>query len=131
MRLSAYENCYKYVYFWYWTLFEWYYGSKIFTYKKGVLFCGSPGTSLPNYLLSIIPSEKWVDGWCVSHGKDQNSGVISLGNKSSRDECKDTCLRENPGGTACEYNKDNGYCSGHTEHVSAGHDGHGHLCMVL
>ena len=39
LRLSAYEKwSFKYQ-----TFFEWYQGSKIFTSKKGVLFCGSPG----------------------------------------------------------------------------------------
>ena len=41
MRLSAYENWYKYVYFQYWNFF--YLGSKIFTSKKRVLFGVLPG----------------------------------------------------------------------------------------
>merc|ERR1719206_31238 len=77
----------------------------------------------------MLASEGWELGWCLdSSGNDQNSGTVSLGLKSSMDQCLYDC-KKTAGATGCEYSRN--YCSVHTQDVASGSGHSSHQCYVL
>ena len=89
--------------------------------KGGLVFLG--------YFIIYLGGDSWELGWCLdSSGNDQNSGTVSLGPKSSTDQCLYDC-KKTAGATGCEYSRN--HCSVHTQDVASGNGQSSHHCYVL
>ena len=76
-----------------------------------------------------LEGSSWELGWCLdSSGKDQNSGTVDLGPKSSMDQCLHDC-KKTAGATGCEYTTNN--CQVHTQDVAFGSGQSAYQCYVL
>ena len=75
----------------------------------------------------------WYKGWCTDgYGADQKSGQISLGKKTSTEECLTECSK-NDKATGCEFLPQSN-CWVHTKDVDRGawdRDDSNYFCFVF
>merc|ERR1719317_644192 len=100
--------------------------------KNGWAYCKkvfSGPTPAPPTSVTPTGGDSWELGWCLdSSGNDQNSGTVSLGLKSSMEQCLNDC-KKTAGATGCEYSRN--HCQVHTQDVASGSGQSSHHCYVL